>query len=181
MYVALLRGINVGGKNRLPMATLQTIFADAGCRAIQTYIQSGNVVFDAPRAKVARLATTLEAAITKVTKLTVPVVLLTADELVTIARDNPHVADGIASEQLHIALLATTPTASAIATLDPHRSLPDAFVVRGRAIYLHLPNGVARTKLTNSYFDRALGTVATVRNHRTLDALVALATPSKTR
>jgi uncharacterized protein (DUF1697 family) len=71
--------------------------------------------------------------------------------------------------------LQTMPTAGAVAALDAGRSPGDAFVVRGREIYLHLPNGVARTKLTNDYFDRQLKTVSTQRNWNTLLKLIELA------
>lgn len=174
-YVVLLRGINVGGKNRLPMATLQQLCADAGCTRVATYIQSGNVVVTAKPAVAKTFATTLAAAITNATKLVVPVVVVAADELLRIVRDNPYVAAGAPEDALHVALLAHAPTAAAIASLDAERSPPDTFVVRGRAIYLHLPQGVGKTKLTNAYFDRALATISTVRNWRTLQALVAMA------
>lgn len=178
-YVALLRGINVGGKNRLPMATLQTLCIDLGCTRVATYIQSGNVVLTAKPQLANVLAATLEAAITKATKLTVPVVVIAADELQRIARDNPYRKRGVAEDTLHVALLAHPPTAAAIAALDANRSPPDTFVARGRAIYLYLPNGVGKTKLTNAYFDRTLGTIATVRNWRTLQALVAMTEPPR--
>jgi uncharacterized protein (DUF1697 family) len=78
---------------------------------------------------------------------------------------------------LHVAFLAATPGPSKIAALDPNRSPPDEFAVHGREIYLRLPNGVARTKLTNAHFDSKLGTTSTLRNWRTVVKLVDLIDP----
>jgi uncharacterized protein (DUF1697 family) len=175
-YIALLRGINVGGKNRLPMKDLADLFVDAGCADVETYIQSGNVVFRA-RATVARaIAPAVEGAIVKRFGLRVPVVTRTAVELSTVARKNPFFASGVEADKLHVAFLAEAPSTSRAAALDPRRSAPDELVVRGRDIYLHLPQGAARTKLTNAYFDSALKTVSTIRNWRTVLALVDRAT-----
>ncbi len=176
MHVALLRGINVGGKNKLPMATLSALFAEAGCSQVTTYIQSGNVVFSAAPSLAARIPALLQAAIETSLGLRVPLMVIGADELAKVARANPFVARGVAAEELHLALLAKAPPAVTLATLDAKRSPPDAFIAAGRAIYLHLPNGVARSKLTNAYFDRALATISTLRNWRTVQTLIEMTT-----
>jgi uncharacterized protein (DUF1697 family) len=173
-YVALLRGINVGGKNKLSMADLASIFVDAGVTNVRTYIQSGNVLFEAsskaasgvPRA----VATTIGARF----GYRVPVVLRSASELRSALEGNPFLARGLPADELLLAFLADAPSTARVAALDPTRGAPDAFEVRGREIYLHLPNGLGRSKLTNDYFDRALGTTSTVRNWRTVEALAAL-------
>ncbi len=176
-HVALLRGINVGGKNKLVMSALVALFGAAGCREVRTYIQSGNVVFRAASALAARLADELQRRIQREHGLSVPVVLRTADELEHVVRGNPFLrAKGGASEEfLHVAFLANEPARSALATLDPRRSPPDEFEVRGREIYLRCPNGIARTKLTNAYFDARLATTSTLRNWRTVRKLLELA------
>lgn len=166
-YVALLRGINVGGKNKLPMAELARTFTAAGCRDVRTYIQSGNVVFAAsPRLAAPKLAASL--------RLKVPVVMRSSDELREIAARNPFLKQGLDPESLHVAFLAEVPTRSRVASLDPERSPGDAFVPRGREIYLHLPNGVARTKLTTAWFDSKLATTSTFRNWRTVLKLLEM-------
>jgi len=76
--------------------------------------------------------------------------------------------------RLHVVFLARTPTAKTAARLDPERSPPDEFSVRGREIYLRLPNGAGRSKLTTDYFERQLGIAATARNWNTLIKLLAL-------
>ena len=174
-YVALLRGINVGGKNLLAMKELIAMVGDAGGTDVVTYIQSGNVVFRASAATAKKVPAALERAITKRFGHRVPVVMRTAAELMAVVRNNPFLTAGAAPDTLHVAFLADMPVAANVAALDPRRSPPDAFEVRGRDIYLHLPAGVAKTKLSNAYFDARLATTSTVRNWRTVLKLVELA------
>jgi len=173
-YVALLRGINVGGKNKLPMSDLRGMFTEAGCRDAHPYIQSGNVIFRAGPPVVASLAGSVTARIAERFGYRVPVLLRTADEIGEVIRHNPFLAAEAAEETLHVVFLAGRPSARHVAGLDPERSPPDVYTVRGREIYLHLPNGAARTKLTTAYFDTNLATTSTVRNWRTVVALFAL-------
>ena len=173
IYVALLRGINVGGNNKLPMRSLVAIFEAAGCREVRTYIQSGNIVFRT--GNVGDLAIAVAAKIAVEFGIRVPVILRSAAEMAAAVAANPFVAVDLSEEMLHVYFLAHWPSAEAVAELDMDRSPGDTFVVVGREIYLHLPDGVARTKLTNAYFDKALGTVSTLRNWRTLRVLAAMA------
>lgn len=173
-YIALLRGINVGGKNKLPMEDLVAMFAAAGCADVTSYIQSGNIVFGAKPAVVAKLPTVVGAAIEAKFGFRPPLVLRTATELQQAARNNPFLRAGVDENALHLAFLADKPTAAQVGELDPQRSPPDRFTVRGRDVYLHLPNGVAKSKLTNAWFDSRLQTVSTIRNWRTVLELVAM-------
>jgi uncharacterized protein (DUF1697 family) len=174
VYVALLRGINVGGKNRLPMAVLVTMFADAGCSEVRTYIQSGNVVLRATAAIASRVPSAVAKVVERRFGFRAPVVMRTAGELAAIVRGNPFVRVGVDEKALHVMFLADRPSARKIAELDPDRSPGDAFEVHGREIYLFCPNGVARTKLTNPYFDTKLATTSTMRNWRTVQTLVEM-------
>jgi uncharacterized protein (DUF1697 family) len=174
-YTAWLRGINVGGKNKLPMKQLVGVFEAAGCTNVRTYIQSGNVVLHASPTVARRLSTVIEAAITDTFGFASPVILRSASALRRAADENPFLARGIPSEQVYLALLRDAPKAERIAALDPARSPGDAFEVVGDHLYLHLPNGVGKSKLTNAYFDRALATVSTIRNWRTILAVLDLA------
>jgi uncharacterized protein (DUF1697 family) len=175
VHVALLRGINVGGKNKLPMKDLACLFEDAGCREVRTYIQSGNVVFQAPPRVADTLAGRIADAIERRFGFRAPVVLRGAAELAAVARSNPFLARGGDADRLHVMFLASAPTKAQVGALDPQRSPPDEFVVRGREVYLSLPNGAARTKLTNAWFDAKLGTVSTGRNWRTVLQLAEMA------
>ncbi len=170
MHVALLRGINVGGKNKLPMKELTAIFSEAGCHPVRTYIQSGNVVFGAK--SVAGLAAQVESEVERRVGVQAPVVLRTAEEMQRVATGNPFLKARVPEELLHVYFLGCeAPVAAAVKALDAERSPGDSFLVQGREIYLHLPNGAARTKLTNAYFDKAFETVSTLRNWRTVMTL----------
>jgi uncharacterized protein (DUF1697 family) len=173
-HVALLRGINVGGKNKVPMKSLASLFADAGCIDVETYIQSGNVVFGAPSSVAKRLPRAIAAAIADQFGYRVVVVIRSAAELADVAANNPFLKQGVDTETLHVAFLTGVPDAKRVAELDGSRSPGDSFEVRGQHIYLWLPNGVARTKLTNDYFDRTLKTTSTLRNWNTVQKLLEM-------
>ncbi len=173
-YVALLRGINVGGKNKLPMKDLAAIFAESGGKHVQTFIQSGNVLFRAAPKVAALIPARTTAAIHRQFGYQVPVVLRSAEELAEAASANPFLKQGADEDTCHLMFLADEPDASLIRQLEPERSPPDRFIVRGKDIYLHLPGGVAKTKLSNAYFDSRLKTVSTGRNWRTVTKLVEL-------
>jgi uncharacterized protein (DUF1697 family) len=178
VHVALLRGVNVGGANKLAMSDLKAIFAAAGCSHVETLIQSGNVVFEAPAAIVGGLAALVAGQIQQRHGIATPVILRSGDEWRAIVKANPFPSAGADAALLHVMCLKDRPAAADIAALDPQRSPPDEFVVRDRQIYLRLPNGVARSKLTNSYFDKALRTIGTLRNWRTMTRLCeAIGTP----
>jgi uncharacterized protein (DUF1697 family) len=165
--VALLRGINVGGKNMLPMKELAGMFVEAGCRDVATYIQSGNVVFSAEDKVAAGLGSLISTRVEERFGLRVPVVLRTAAELEVVIRGNPFSASG-EDEMVHVCFLADLPAADKVAGLDKGRSAPDEFVVVRREIYLRLVHGISGTKLSNAYFDSKLKTVSTIRNWRTV-------------
>lgn len=171
--VALLRGINVGGKNKLPMKALASMVEAAGCTKVVTYIQSGNVVFEAPTKIVETMDRTLTDTIRRETKLEIPVVIRTGAQLEAIAAANPFANDGPDADRWHVAFLKDLPAKEHVAALDPNRSPGDRFLVVGGDIYLHVAH-VAKTKLTNAYFDSKLKTVSTARSWRTLLKLIEL-------
>jgi uncharacterized protein (DUF1697 family) len=168
-YVGFLRGVNVGGRNRLPMAELRTLAESLGYADVRTFIQSGNLVFSAS-GRVAPAA--LEAAIATHFGLEVPVVLRTAAELEAAVRANPFAAADLS--RLHVGFMAGPPAASGLAVLERAPFLPEEFAVQGADVYLYLPEGVARTKLPR-YLERRLGLPMTVRNWKTLGSLAELA------
>lgn len=179
IHVALLRGFNLG-KNRLPMKELQALFTGAGCGHVAIYIQSGNVVFEASDRLAGQIPARISGALAVRFGMNIPVLTRTAAELAKAARANPFLKAGADPDTLHVAFLADRPSAARIASLDALRSPPDEFAVVGREVFLRLPNGAARTKLSNAYFDSRLATTSTVRNWRTVLTLVemALASPS---
>ena len=171
-YLALLRGINVGGKAILPMKALTAIFVAAGASKVTTYIQSGNVIFEAAEPEVVVAAVTLE--IARVFGYPGRIVMRSAAELAAAYKANPFAKAGAPADTMWVYFLADKPDAAAVKALDPERSPGDSFVVKGREVYLHLPNGMARTKLSNVYFDTKLKTVSTARNWNTVGKLVEM-------
>jgi len=150
------------------------MFAGAGCGDVHSYVQSGNVIFSAAPALSARLPSLISAQIAKRFGYKIPVVLRTSEQLGKVIRNNPFLKAAVAEEELHVLFLADMPASRSVEDLDPDRSPSDSFQVRGQEVYLWLPNGVARTKLTNQYFDSKLATTSTGRNWRTVTKLFEL-------
>ncbi len=174
-HLALLRGINVGGKNKLPMKDLVGMFVEAGCRDVRTYIQSGNVVFSADPDAITPLSGIISGHIADRFGYRVPVIMRTITQLADVLHHNPFLEQGSAEDAtLHVMFLADSPAPDRIEGLDPDRSPPDAFIVRGQEIYLRFPSGMATTKLSNAYFDTKLATISTARNWRTVNKLFEL-------
>jgi uncharacterized protein (DUF1697 family) len=155
------------------MSELADEFDALGHEDIRTYIQSGNVVFSSPKTE--RVITpALEAAIEKRFGLAVKVMLRSHDELAEVAAANPF-AD---TSGVYVVFLERAPSAKAAASLDPDRSPGDSFVLVGRELYLQLPTGAGRTKLTLGYLEKQLGVAGTQRNWNTLLKLIALTAPA---
>jgi uncharacterized protein (DUF1697 family) len=169
--VALLRAVNVGGR-KVPMVELRALVESLGFDDVRTYIQSGNVLFSAPRTPKPGL---LEQAIEERFGLSVDVVVRSgADLRRALERDPFPDAD---RSKLHIGFMAKRPAASAVSALDPDAFLPERFAIVGRELYLHLPGGMARTKLPG-YVLRRLAVPTTLRNWNTVTKLAELARTS---
>lgn len=168
-YVALLRGINVGGKNKVPMAELRALVESLGHIHVRTFIQSGNIIFGSDASLTPR---SLEVAIEDTFASHITVVLRTPAELKRVVEANPFTrAD---PSKLHVGFMAKRPPAAAVAALDAEGFRPEEFAVIGAEIYLHLPNGMGRANLPG-YLDRQLKIPTTVRNWNTVTKLVELA------
>jgi uncharacterized protein (DUF1697 family) len=170
--VALLRAVNVGGR-KLSMAELRELFESLGYADVRTYIQSGNMLFAAPRAPKPAV---LESAIEGRFGLAFDVVLRSGAELRRVLERNPF--PGADRSRLHVGFMATKPTAAALTSLDRDAFLPEQFAVAGREIYLHLPGGMARTKLP-AYVLRQLKVSTTMRNWNTVTKLAELASRAR--
>lgn len=173
-HVALLRGVNVGGRRILPMAVVREALVDLGHVDVETYIQSGNVVFTAVSGtRVRQIERDLEDRLTAVAGFDVPVVVRTAAELRAVHTGNPFLAEGVDPGELHVAFLEARATGGGSA-IDPATIAPEALVVAGREVYLRYPNGLGRARLTAARLEKAVGTPATVRNWRTVESLLAM-------
>jgi uncharacterized protein (DUF1697 family) len=167
-YVALLRGINVGGKNKIPMAGLRTLCARIDCEDVLTYIQSGNIVstFDGTRKK---LQEQLEKAIAKEFDLTIPVIVRTASGWERYVKSNPF--PGAAQKQANWVLLCLSrrsPGSGIVSKLLQHANQGERIEKTGDGIWIHYANGIARSKLTTALLDRCAGSPVTARNWRTV-------------
>jgi uncharacterized protein (DUF1697 family) len=172
-FVALLRGVNVGGRT-LPMQQLRDLFAALGYLDVATYIQSGNVLFRAERDDRQAMADEIRAAIDATIGHRVTVVLRTPPDLERVIAANPY-ADRDATKPLYVTFLADPPDAELLGRLDAVAGHPDEFRVVDREVYVWCPRGYGRTVLSNDFFERRLKVAATTRNWRTVTTLAALA------
>ena len=170
-WVALFRGINVGGHNKLPMRMLVEAFAAIGAEDIRTYIQSGNVVFRHAETDRERLDAAIRAAVGKVVDFEPGILLMTAVQFEQILQENSFPEDP--PNALHVYFLAAKPEAPNLETLASAASSSEAFVLKDLAFYLHAPDGIARSKIAASV-ERRLGVNATARNWRTVSRVQAL-------
>jgi uncharacterized protein (DUF1697 family) len=173
-YVAMLRGINVSGRNKLSMEDLRALIVASGAQDVRTYIQSGNAVFTSRRSP-STVVETLERDLESALGNRVPVLLRTTEELEAVIDANPFVGRGEDPKVLHVTFMGTVPSAAALKALSDKRVDADEFQVVGRQVYLFCPNGYGNTKLTNAFFEKKLGSQATTRNWRTVTTLVELA------
>jgi uncharacterized protein (DUF1697 family) len=172
VWVALLRGINLGSRNRVPMAKLREVFADAGCEAVTTYIQSGNVVFEKKASDRAALARRLEKAIREAFDVAASVALRTADELAAVVASHPFGRD---TSHSVVTFLAETPDRAAVRRVQALDVAPDRVEVAGSDVYLHYPKGFQGARLTGALLEKTLGVAGTARNWRTVTRLADLA------
>ena len=172
-YVALLRGVNVGGHNKLPMAALRTSLAAAGFDDVRTYIQSGNVVFRTPKRSRSALVTQIASVIEADFGFSVPVWLLTRKELADAVEANPFAAKAADEKTVHCYFLAARPAAKAISAATALAGTTEQCHVANRTLYLFAPDGIARSKLAANV-ERTLGVAATGRNLRTVRKILEL-------
>jgi len=173
--VALLRGINVGGRTRLPMADLRVLLADLGHENVVTYLQSGNAVFEAGQNDADAIGRDIEAGITERLGLDVRVMIRTGEEMAAISAANPFAVEAARNPKtVHVSFLAAHPDSERLATIDPQQFAPDEFRLGDRAVYLHLAGGYHVSKITNDFWERRLGLPATTRNWNTVSKLADL-------
>lgn len=175
IYVALLRGINVGGRAKVSMSALRELFIDLGYADAKTYIQSGNVIFSASLRSPSKAAGEIAERIGKDLGVSCSVLLRTDKELVAVLENNPYLTDDVDVSTLHVAFLEKKPTSEQSKRLVVPAGETAEFALGGREIYLHYPDGSGRTKLSNTYIEKRLGMVATTRNWNTVTKLHELA------
>jgi uncharacterized protein (DUF1697 family) len=171
-YVALLRSINLGSHNRIPMKELAVAMEELGFGDVQTYLQSGNAVFRANSAPIPELKRKLRDMVKQRFGHDVGVIVRTAAEMKATLDGNPFLSrPGIDATRLHVTLLTSAAPTSLVDRLDPKRGGNDEWQITGKDVFLYCPNGYGNTKLTNKYFEQMLDTSATTRNWKTITAL----------
>jgi uncharacterized protein (DUF1697 family) len=171
-WVALLRGINLGARNKVPMPELRRLLEEGGYRDVRTYIQSGNVLFTTKASGRAALARELERTVEDAFGVSAAVVLRTFEEIGRVARSHPFGDDG---SKTHVAFLAKKPRAADVRELKRLEIAPDRFEIVGSEVYLHYPKGVQGSRLSGAVLERQLRVPATVRNWRTVMRLAEMA------
>jgi uncharacterized protein (DUF1697 family) len=172
-WVTLLRAVNLGKVNKVPMADLRAGLTAAGFMNVRTYIQSGNILLDTPESNREAVSVQVQELIQREFGVSSPAVMVSPAELAAAVEHHPYLERGADPKALRIMFLADEPDAERIASLDPDRSPGHRFTVEGRVIWLYIPQ-LQDSRLTNDYFDRRLGTVSTLRNVSTCEAILKL-------
>ncbi|OLZ58989.1 hypothetical protein AVW11_27490 [Streptomyces amritsarensis] len=178
-YAALLRGINVGGSKKVPMAELRAVLEGLGHGDVQTYLQSGNAVFSSARTDPAALARELEAAVEAHFGFRVACLVVDGAYLRAVAEACPFPAAELEGKQLHATFFSEQPGPERFAALDAAAFLPEEYRLGDRVLYLYAPDGLGRSKLAEALAKPAVakGIDATTRNWNTVAKLVELTGP----
>ena len=171
--ISMLRGINVGGQKRVPMDELKACYESLGFTNVRTYIQSGNVVFDHPSSDKHALIEKLQKSIRLKFGLEVPIIARTKEEMQKVIRDFPF--ERQKTERAHVTFLSAKASAFPSTEIDRACAKGEEYAASGTEVYLFLAHGYGRTKLSNQFFEKKLGLLATTRNWRTVETLDALA------
>src|SRR5437867_3049604 len=157
VYIAMLRGINVGAHKRMKMEKLRASCEALGCQQVKTYIQSGNVVLQAVKLSASALTKRIEERILADFGFSSDVILRTREELQKIVKGNPLLKEeGIDSSKLHVVFLSESPAAEAVKKLEMLTLAPDRVRLSGKEIYFYFPHGVSGSSLWKHNLDRVL-------------------------
>lgn len=171
IFVALLRAINLGRVNRVPMGDLRLALTDVGFTDVVTHLQSGNVVLGSTKRSPAAVATSVERLVAREFGVDTDIVVRTAGEFAKVASKHPLARRGKDSAVLHVAFLKTRPPTAAKRAFAERTFGADEFVIRNTEVYLRYPQGVAASKMNAALFQGGLGTPATVRTWKVVTRL----------
>jgi uncharacterized protein (DUF1697 family) len=171
-WIALLRAVNLGARNKVPMAELRKLLVDAGYGDVRTYIASGNLLLDGPRSRTA-VAGELERLIAEAFQVDTTAVMRTPKELAAVVAGHPFGAD---TSHSHVVFLADKPKSKAAEQLAAVDHSPDRALVVGENVYLRYSSGVQGSRLSAARLERLLGVAGTHRNWRTVAAVAERAT-----
>jgi len=176
VVISMLRGVNVGGHNRIKMEALRAVYESLGLLEVQTYVQSGNVVFKTKERTLAALAKSIEDTIQRDHGFRPGVVLRTPSELRDAIAKNPFAdRQNIDPSKLLVTFLSTAPEAEARGNALAIKTFPEELRIDGREVYIYFPNGMARPKMSWPRIEKALKTWGTGRNWNTVTKLLEIA------
>ena len=174
-YIAMLRGINVSGQRTVKMEHLRALCSSLGFRNVETYVQSGNIVFQTPKENAVSLSKRIGESILESLGFDTTVIMRTAQEMQVVVANNPFLKEkDVDSSKLHVTFLSETAQKSSLKKLEALSTSPDRFYAARHEIYLYCPNGYGRTKLSNNAVERALSVRATTRNWKTTNMLLEM-------
>jgi uncharacterized protein (DUF1697 family) len=169
-YISILRGINVGGNRKILMKDLNSLFEKLGFSKVETYIQSGNVIFESDiNGSTPDLEVKIQRAIAETFGLDVPVIVRTADEWAQSIVNNPFWKEKDADiDRLHLTCLKEVPSQELIEKIKLFQFLPDRYEIIGKDVFIFCAAGYGASKLVNSFFESKLKVSATTRNWKTV-------------
>jgi len=173
-YIALLRGINVSGQKKIKMTELKSLFKKMGFESVETYIQSGNIIFSSKENSVKTLEQKISTGIKNKFGFEVHTFVITSKEIKDVLKNNPFVKKKKDTERLYMTFLSEQPLEEKIQNLNSNDFTPEEYQIFGNNIYLHLPSGAGKAKLNNNFFENKLKVNATTRNWKTIKTLSEL-------
>jgi uncharacterized protein (DUF1697 family) len=174
-YIALLRGINVSGQKLIKMEELRDYLSALGLSDVQSYVQSGNIIFHFDEAPIPEIKKLLENEILKKYGFEVSCLVKKPEDLELIIKNNPFVNSGKNPERNYITLLFELPTSDSIQGLKKVTHPPEEYVLEDDIVYFYSPNGYGRAKMNNNFFEKKLKVPATTRNWKSINKLVEIA------
>jgi len=172
-YISLLRGVNLGKHNKVNMLRLKGIYEKLGFKRVETYIQSGNVLFESPEKNHTKLILKIEDGIAKSFGFEVPVFIRTRVEMQKVIRNNPFA--GRDENAIYVTFLSNALKNAAVDEIEKNKGATEEYYIDDREIYLYYPDGYGKTKLSNNFFEKKLKVEATTRNWKTVNALFNMA------
>lgn len=172
-YIVLLRGINVGGHHKILMADLRNLLSNNNYHNVQTYIQSGNIILESDKNS-KQISVHIKELIAKYYQFDIPVISIPEKELHTCFKENPFLEKETDIKKLHVTFLSDIPEESKVNNLDIPIYNNDQYNIKRSIIYLHTPDGFAKTKFNIATFEKKLNIQATTRNWNTVTKLVNL-------
>jgi len=173
-FIALLRGINVSGQRLIKMSDLKILFEKVGFKGVETYLQSGNVIFTSKETSTEKLSLKISSAIKKQFGFDVKLIVVTLEEIEQVIKKNPFIKKKKEAEKLYVVFLSEKPLIENMDKLNSIDYAPEEYIIDEKYIYLFVPNGYGKAKLNNNLFENKLKVFGTTRNLNTIKALFEL-------